>query len=174
LSVCLNALRLGIAPIYHGAVFLYRVGWKYQLYCSQIHDCLVLLGSRISSSVFESPLSHLIEYISAAQMAVPGLHQAPTTTVCGPRTSYQCTLCMRNNQRLASCLSITFPMIFFLPCLYTRYSLYGVVEFAPRLTGRLCRSTGANYGQMPFLPPPLTFLGFEPTTHCVQIMHSNH
>ena len=61
-----------------------------------------------------------------------------------------------------------FLMEFFLHCLYSRYSLYRVVEFAPWLTGGLC------LGWMPFLPPLVTFLGFEPTTHCAQIMHSNH
>ena len=42
--------------------------------------------------------------------------------------------------------------------------LRGIVEFAPSITGRLCWSSGASW--VPFLPPPLTFLGFEPTTRC--------
>ena len=36
---------------------------------------------------------------------------------------------------------------------------YGVCSW---LTGRLCWSSGANQGQVPFLSLPLTFLGFEP------------
>ena len=50
--------------------------------------------------------------------------------------------------------------------LYSRYSPYGVVEFAPCLPGGLGWSSETNLGWMPFLSPPLTVLGFEPMSHC--------
>ena len=62
----------------------------------------------------------------------------------------------------------------FLSCLYSRYSLYRVLEFAHWLTGRLCWCSKVSLGRMPFLSLSLTFLRFEPTTHCVQILYSNH
>jgi len=46
--------------------------------------------------------------------------------------------------------------------------LCGVMEISPWLIGRSCQ------GWMPILSPPLTLLGFKPTTHCSQIVYSNH
>ena len=37
-----------------------------------------------------------------------------------------------------------------------------VISFAPRLIGRLLKSSRTNYRRMLFLPPSLPFLGFEP------------
>jgi len=52
--------------------------------------------------------------------------------------------------------------------------LYGDMEFSPWLTGTLCWSSGVISGRMPFFPPPLTYVGFEPVTHCEQIVYSGH
>jgi len=69
------------------------------------------------------------------------------------------------------CCSVTNFCLRFTP--FYQY-LYWVMEFTPWLTGRLCLRSGGNFGQMPFRPPSLTFLWFELTTHCTQIMYSDH